>query len=54
MVNYLYELDDIERNHERFVSGQPPAVSGAVRRLANAGERLLNRSVTDDADQGGI
>lgn len=41
MVNYLYELDEIERNHERFVSGQPPAVSGSVKRMANAGERLL-------------
>jgi malonyl-CoA decarboxylase len=53
MVNYLYELDDIERNHERFVSGQPPAVSGAVRRLANVGGRLLNQAIADDAAQGG-
>ena len=53
MVNYLYELDNIERNHERFVSGQPPAVSGGVRRLANAGARLLNVTTTDDAAMGG-
>lgn len=54
MVNYLYELDEIERYHERFVSGQPPAVSGTVRRLANAGARLLDVATADDVAQGGI
>ena len=42
MVNYLYKLSEIERNHEAYASGQPVAVSGAVRRLAASGARLLN------------
>ena len=34
MVNYLYELDQIERNHEAFVNKNEVAASSAVRRLA--------------------
>jgi len=34
MVNYLYELDQIERNHEAFVNKGEVAASPAVRRLA--------------------
>lgn len=41
MVNYLYKLDEIERNHEAYASGQAVAASGPVRRLASAGARLL-------------
>ena len=33
MVNYRYALDDIERNHESYVSGGDVACSSAVRRL---------------------
>jgi len=33
MVNYLYDLEDIERNHEAYAEGQKVAVSNAVRRL---------------------
>ena len=33
MVNYLYDLDQIENNHERFVAGEVVA-SPAVRSLA--------------------
>jgi malonyl-CoA decarboxylase len=33
MVNYLYDLEDIERNHEAYVAGRSIAASGAVRRL---------------------
>jgi malonyl-CoA decarboxylase len=45
MVNYLYKLDEIERNHEQYASGQDPAASAAVRRLANAGGRLAGEAV---------
>ncbi|HEY1940811.1 MAG TPA: malonyl-CoA decarboxylase [Roseiarcus sp.] len=34
MVNYLYELDEIERNHEAFANKAEVAASSAVRRLA--------------------
>jgi malonyl-CoA decarboxylase len=35
MVNYLYRLDDIDQNHERFVRDGTIAASGEVRRLAD-------------------
>ncbi len=41
MVNYLYKLDEIERNHEAYASGQPVAVSASVRRQAATGARLI-------------
>lgn len=34
MVNYLYRLDDIDQNHERFVHDGTIAASGEVKRLA--------------------
>jgi malonyl-CoA decarboxylase len=34
MVNYLYELDQIEKNHEAFANRDEVAASSAVRRLA--------------------
>jgi malonyl-CoA decarboxylase len=34
MVNYLYELDQIEKNHEAFANKNEVAASSAVRRLA--------------------
>lgn len=37
MVNYLYEIDDIEKNHEVFAANRTIAASGAVRRLLRAG-----------------
>ncbi len=36
MVNYLYKLDDIEKNHEAFANAATVAASGAVARLAKA------------------
>ena len=36
MVNYLYDLDHIEKNHEAYVNEGAIAVSSAVRRLARA------------------
>lgn len=41
MVNYLYKLGEIERNHEAYASGQPVAASSQVRRLAASGAKLL-------------
>jgi malonyl-CoA decarboxylase len=33
MVNYLYDLEDIEKNHEAYAEGQKVVVSNTVRRL---------------------
>ena len=33
MVNYLYELDDIEKNHEAYAEGRTVVAAGAVQRL---------------------
>ena len=32
MVNYLYDLEDIEKNHEAYAEGRRVAASSAVRR----------------------
>jgi malonyl-CoA decarboxylase len=43
MVNYLYRLEDIEKNHEAYANQGAVAASGAVRRLLkNEGRRLLD------------
>jgi len=34
MVNYLYDLDDIEKNHEAYAESRTIAASNAVRKLA--------------------
>ncbi len=39
MVNYLYDLDQIERNHEAFANSGEVVASAAVRRLLKAGQR---------------
>lgn len=36
MVNYLYDLDDIEKNHEAYAANRTVAASSAVRKLARA------------------
>ena len=33
MVNYLYDLDEIEKNHESYAEGRTVVASGAVQRL---------------------
>jgi len=33
MVNYLYDLDDIEKNHEAFAQQRTVVAAGAVTRL---------------------
>ena len=40
MVNYLYDLDEIEKNHEAFVNQNEVVASGAVRSLLK-GERAI-------------
>ncbi len=37
MVNYLYDLDDIEKNHEAFAENRLVVASSAVRKLARPG-----------------
>jgi malonyl-CoA decarboxylase len=38
MVNYLYDLDDIERNHEAYAENRTVVTSAAVQRLARTVE----------------
>ena len=43
MVNYLYQLDDIEKNHEAFANDDEVVASGAVKKLLKTeGRRLLD------------
>ena len=39
MVNYLYDLDDIEKNHEAYAEGRRVVASSAVRRLLRGARR---------------
>jgi malonyl-CoA decarboxylase len=41
MVNYLYELDDIEQNHEAYAEGRAVVAAGAVQRLLRAPLELV-------------
>ena len=43
MVNYLYRLDDIEKNHEAYANDGEVVASSAVKKLLKAeGRRLLD------------
>jgi malonyl-CoA decarboxylase len=43
MVNYLYRLEDIEKNHEAYVNQDEIVASSAVKKLLkNEGRRLLD------------
>jgi malonyl-CoA decarboxylase len=43
MVNYLYRLDDIEKNHEAYANDGTVATSNAVKKLLKGeGRRLLD------------
>jgi len=45
MVNYLYRLDDIEKNHEAYANQGTIAASSAVKKLLKTeGRRLLSFS----------
>jgi malonyl-CoA decarboxylase len=41
MVNYVYDLDDVERNHEEYVNRHKVVSSGAIERLAREAEPVL-------------
>ena len=43
MVNYLYKLDEIEKNHERFVIDGTVNVSAGVKKLARADLRPIEK-----------
>ena len=45
MVNYLYDLDEIERNHEAFVNRGQIAASAAVKKLVPAGPSRLRAAL---------
>jgi malonyl-CoA decarboxylase len=53
MVNYLYDLDEIERNHEAFVNRGEIVASAAVKKLVPSGPSRLRaalpRAVTSSA-----
>ena len=47
MVNYLYRLDDIEKNHEAYANRDEVAASSAVKKLLKTeGRRLLDMRLT--------
>src|ERR1700678_882303 len=47
MVNYLYRLDDIEKNHEAYANRDEIAASSAVKKLLKTeGRRLLDMRLT--------
>ena len=45
MVNYLYDLDEIERNHEAFVNRGQIAASAAVKKLLPTGPSRLRAAL---------
>jgi malonyl-CoA decarboxylase len=46
MVNYLYALDSIERNHEAYAERSEVIAATAVRRLANARPTAVRAEVS--------
>ena len=47
MVNYLYRLDDIEKNHEAYANDGEVVASNAVKKLMKSeGRRLLNMGLS--------
>jgi malonyl-CoA decarboxylase len=41
MVNYLYDLDEIEKNHEAYAEGRTVVASNAVQRLLRPALELV-------------
>ncbi len=41
MVNYVYDLEDVEKNHEEYMNRRRVAASSAVEKLAKGAEPLL-------------
>src|SRR5260370_13653727 len=49
MVNYLYRLEDIEKNHEAYANQGEIAASSAVKKLLkNEGRRLLDMRLSEE------
>jgi len=46
MVNYLYRLDDIEKNHEAYANQGEVIASSAVKKLLKSERRLLDMRLT--------
>ena len=44
MVNYVYDLGDVERNHEEYMNRHRVVCSGAVEKLAAGAERMMVES----------
>ena len=44
MVNYVYDLDDVEKNHEEYMNRHRVVASGAVEKLAKDAEPLLAKA----------
>ena len=51
MVNYLYNLGDIERNHEAYANERTIAASRAVRSLVKARPKMREPTTNADAEQ---
>ena len=41
MVNYLYDLDDIEKNHETYTEGRTVIAASQIRKLARPSRALV-------------
>jgi malonyl-CoA decarboxylase len=41
MVNYQYDLDDIEKNHEAFAENRTVVAASGIRRLARPPKELV-------------
>jgi malonyl-CoA decarboxylase len=46
MVNYVYDLAMVERNHEEYMNRHHVVCSGAIEKLARAAEPLVARTPT--------
>ena len=49
MVNYVYRLEDVERNHERYFSEHAVVASRAVEKLARKSPLAALAAVRDSA-----
>ena len=52
MVNYVYDLGDVERNHEEYVNRHRVICSGAIEKLARAAESLVPETRTRSVSTG--
>ncbi len=49
MVNYLYDLDDIEKNHEAFAENRVVVTANAIRKMARPASNRRCRSSANKA-----